>query len=568
VDLLPPADAAGLLRTLIGARAEDDQAAIAALAAQCCRLPLALRVAAELAAARPVTPLDLLVNELADQRQRLNLLDAGGDPYTAVRAVFSWSWQHLDPAAAHVFRLASLHPGARVDSHDAAALADTTAEQAGRQLEALARAHLIQPTGRGRYGMHDLLRSYGRELAEAHEDHYERQAALTRLLDHYLGTAAVAMDILYPAERHHRPRAPRPAVAATAVAGSAEARAWLDTRRENLVAMIVHAARGWPSRAIALAATVSRDLDTCGHYPEAVTIHTCASRAARHVANRTAEATALTSLGVVEWRRGRFQQAASNLRLAVRLYRGSGDRAGLAAALGNLGLVELKRGSYQQAIRHYQQALALYREVGDRIGEARALGCLGDVDRRQGRYQEATSHLLEALAVYRETGNRTGEAQALVCLGDVDRLQGRYRRAARRHRQALALNRDTGNRPGEAAALNGLGNTLAAAGQRGQARAQHYAALTLAAQIGDVYEQAHAHYGLGRACLAAGQPASAARHWQRALTLYTSLAAPETGQVRASLEKISAPAGAPSSPQRADRATDSSSSRRPRPRPA
>jgi tetratricopeptide (TPR) repeat protein len=551
-----------------------------ALAAQCCRLPLALRVAAELAAARAATPLDRLVSELADQRQRLNLLDAGGDPYTAVRAVFSWSWQHLDPAAARVFRLASLHPGACLDHHDVAALAGTTAEQAGRQLEVLARAHLIQPAGPGRYGLHDLLRSYGRELAEAHEDRVERQAALTRLLDHYQGTTAAAMDILYPAERHHRPRVPRRAVPAAAFAGTAGARAWLDTRRESLVAVVVHAARDWPGHAIALAATVSRDLDTCGHYPDAVTIHTCASRAARQAGDRTAEAAALTSLGVVEWRRGRFQQADSNLRLALRLYRDSGDRAGMAAALGNLGLVELKRGRYQQAIRHYQQALALYREVGDRIGEARALGCLGDVDRRQGRYQQAAEHnrqalalhresgyrsgeagalvglgdidrrqgryqqaaghLLQALAVYRETSNRTGEAQALVCLGDVDRLQGRYRRAARRHRQALALNRETGNRPGEAAALNGLGNALAAAGKRGQARAQHYAALTLAAQIGDAYEQAHAHYGLGRACLAAGRPGAATRHWQQALAFYTSLAAPETGQVRASLEKIGA----------------------------
>jgi hypothetical protein len=78
--LLPLPDAVGLLRVLIGSRADADLDAAAALAEQCSRLPLALRVAAELAAASPAARLAELVDELADQRQRLDLLDAGDDP--------------------------------------------------------------------------------------------------------------------------------------------------------------------------------------------------------------------------------------------------------------------------------------------------------------------------------------------------------------------------------------------------------------------------------------------------------------------------------------------------------
>jgi NB-ARC domain len=100
LDLLPLADAIGLLRNLIGERASADPAAAEALAARCCQLPLALRVAAELAAARPADQLADLAGELADQQHRLDLLDAGGDPRTAVRAVFSWSYRNLDAAAA------------------------------------------------------------------------------------------------------------------------------------------------------------------------------------------------------------------------------------------------------------------------------------------------------------------------------------------------------------------------------------------------------------------------------------------------------------------------------------
>jgi DNA-binding SARP family transcriptional activator len=211
LDLLPLADAVSLLRALIGSRVDADPQAATALATRCCRLPLALRVAAELAAARPQIPLADLSGELADQQQRLDVLDVGGDPRTAVRAVFSWSYRHLDPEAARAFRLAGLHPGADFDPCAVAALTATTAAQSRRLLEVLARGHLVQPTGAGRYGMHDLLRAYAAEQACAIDTGQQRQAALTGLLDYYSHAAAGAMDALHPAERQRRPQPPAPA---------------------------------------------------------------------------------------------------------------------------------------------------------------------------------------------------------------------------------------------------------------------------------------------------------------------------------------------------------------------
>ena len=131
LDLLPLPDAIGLLRRLIGPRAKADPGATEELARRCCRLPLALRVAAERAAARPADSLAELLAELDEQRQ-LDVLDAGGDSATAVRAVFSWSCRHLDAAAGRAFRLIGLHPGPDVDRYGLAALTGSTAVQAGR----------------------------------------------------------------------------------------------------------------------------------------------------------------------------------------------------------------------------------------------------------------------------------------------------------------------------------------------------------------------------------------------------------------------------------------------------
>ena len=123
LDLLLLADAIALLTELIGERAAADPYAAALLAGCCCRLPLALRIAAELATARPRVPLAVLAAELEQRQRRLDLLEAGGDSATAVREVFSWSVRHLDPATARGFALAALHPGTDLDASALAALA-------------------------------------------------------------------------------------------------------------------------------------------------------------------------------------------------------------------------------------------------------------------------------------------------------------------------------------------------------------------------------------------------------------------------------------------------------------
>jgi DNA-binding SARP family transcriptional activator/tetratricopeptide (TPR) repeat protein len=577
LDLLPLADAVGLLRALIGSRVDADPDAADTLAARCARLPLALRVAAELAAACPAASLAELADELADQQQRLDLLDAGGDTRTAVRAVFSWSYRHLDSAAARAFRLLSMHTGADLDRYAAAALMGTAVERAGRLVDQLSRAHLLQSTGPGRHTMHDLLRAYGRELAAADRGKDERRAALTRLFDYYLHTSVAAMNTLFPAEAAGRSSMPRPAATAwPATDHRATARAWLDAERANHVAAAAHAAtQGWPGHATRMAATVFRYLDVGGHMSEAVTIHSHARRAATVIGDRAAEAEALTCLGVAYLRQGLFGQAAGHLNQALQLCQLTGDRGGEARALVDLGLVDLRLGNHERGRGSLQLGAAVYRDIGDRFGEARAMANLGIIERRLGRYQQASECLLQSLAVCQAAGDRLSQAPVLTNLGLVDLQLGRYQQAVGHHRQALALFRETGNRngeahalgnlgvaelrwqrhqhaaghlrqaltlfretsdtAGEAEALNGLGELLLATGQPGDARAQHAAALVLTGQIGDKYEQARAHDGLARCYHAAGDPGRTVRHWQEALALYSYLDAPEAEQVRAHL---------------------------------
>jgi DNA-binding SARP family transcriptional activator/tetratricopeptide (TPR) repeat protein len=541
--VLPADEAVGLLRALIGDRVDAEPEVTVTLAGYCARLPLALRVAAERAAASPGVSLADIASELADQQARLDLLDAAGDRLTAVRAVFSWSVRHLDTESARAFRLLGLHPGPDFDDYAAAALTDTTIRRARWLMERLARAYLVQPAGQGRYGMHDLLRAYAADQAAAQDGEQERGAALTRLFDHYLATAAVAARTLFPADPD-QPALPRRAGPVPPVTSPAAALAWLDGQRSTLVAVAAHAAdHGWPGHAIGLAGTIFRYLDV-GYFTDAAAMHRHARRAAAQAGDRAAEAAALTMLGAADAARGRLSQATSHLDRAVALCRAHGDRSGEARALGNLGMADYCLGRYVQAAACHRMALAIYLEAGDHAGEARELHALGVIDLRLGRYDQAAAHLRRSLALFRHGGHRSGEAHALGHLGELELRQGRYvaaigllrrslelgreigsrlcqaraltclglcelhqgrRRQAIGHlRQSLALHGQAGNRSGQAEALNGLGEAFLAASQAGRAGARHAAALALATRCGDTHQQARAHSGLAGARQAAG----------------------------------------------------------------
>lgn len=573
LDLLPVKDAAALLRELIGERAAADPAAVAELAEHCGRLPLALRVAAELAVSRPADSLTRLVADLKDEQRRLDLLSAHGDPRTAVRAVFAWSYQHLDEDTARAFRLAGLHLGADFEPYAVAALTGSELREARRAIDTLNRAHLVHAAAPGRYAMHDLLRAYARALSGKVDGPDEEQAALSRLFNHYVHASAAAMDVFHPAERYRRPRIPAPPTPVPPFADPAQALAWLDGQRDCLVTTAQYAAdHGRPWVATRLSATLYRYLDLGSHCADARAVHACALRSARQCGDRTAEGVALNALGGIDLLQGRYQQAGANQRAALAAFVESGDRANQAHALNSLGNVAHHQGAYQAATARYEQALALYRETGHRNGQAVVLSNLGAVLKSLGRYQHAIGHYQQALALYRQTGNRHGEAIALSNIGSAYERQGSHQEAAEFHQEALGLHRAMGNRNGEAIALNNLGTierhrgrypeaialhqraftmhcetgdrsmqaaainnlglALLSSGETRCARTQYAAALDIASQIGDKYEQGRAHAGLGDVGQADGEIGPAIGHWQQALALFTELGVPEAAEVQ------------------------------------
>jgi tetratricopeptide (TPR) repeat protein/transcriptional regulator with XRE-family HTH domain len=579
--VLPLDDAVALLRSLIGGRADDEPQALAELAGLCARLPLALRIAAELAAARPDASLRELVTEL--QQSQLDVLDAGEDR-ADVRAVFSWSVRQLPADAAQAFALTGLHPGSDFDLYAVAALTGTTTGQARRILARLQRASLIQSAGPGRYGLHDLLRAYAREQAVAAEHGGARdtdsssRSALTRLFDYYLATVAAAMDIVFPAEASYRPRPSPPGVTVPEMRGEAAARAWLDSERANLVAVVVHCTNhGWPRHATNLASTLSRYLIDGSHVPEGQTIYDHALQAARHSGDLVAEADALGNLAGVSFIRGHVRESIGPYMAALERYRQCGIRSSEAETLHNLGAAQYQLHDCPAAVAYFRESVNAWQDAGDSLGVARALTLLAGAEIRMDQHDDAAEHLQLALPVLRKAKDQPFEASALGWLGGLTSRRGRLAAAVAFHEQALAIYRHLDHPSGTCRELNNLGEIslrreeyqqaigyleqalalcreagnleetmtlrkLAAAlhgvGQLAAARAKLEDALRLAAETSDTYQHASAHRDLAENYLAADEETRARHHWLEALDLYTELGTPEADQVRSRLSTL------------------------------
>ncbi|MFJ5139765.1 BTAD domain-containing putative transcriptional regulator [Streptomyces sp. NPDC088707] len=547
MDVLPAADAVELFTAIVGERAAAEPLAVLDVLQLCGFLPLAVRIAAARLHHRPRWTVAHLADRLGDQRRRLAELATSE---RGVAAAFTLSYQQLTPDQQRMFRLLGLQPGRDIGPEAAAALAGLPLDEAEALLEDLLDAHVLSQHQLGRYTFHDLLREHA--LATAAQEPSEAQSeALGRLFHHYLHTASIAIDHLYPEGKNRRPRIPAPDTPSWPPRDEAEAITWLDCERANLMATGQYAAEhDWHSHTSRLAATLHRYLLGHGHQADALALNGLALRAARLSGDTAAETRTLIDRGQVYfWWHGAFEQAAEHFRNALDLARETGDQGAMASALAALGTVFTRRRAYDRAHDHCVRALALFQELGDRGGEARCLTDLGIVHERQGRHEDAHEHHRQALHVYRETGSRIGETVVLNNIGLLYQQQGRYDEARRHHDEALDLSRRFDFPGDEAESLNALAEASRSLGDLDRAATEFDSALTLARECSYLPEQARAHNGLAHVHRDLGRVPLAHDHARQALDLYTALAVPEAEEIRTFLTELPPTATDPTSPE-------------------
>ncbi|MFI9119538.1 BTAD domain-containing putative transcriptional regulator [Streptomyces bikiniensis] len=257
LDVLDPDEGRRLLAATVGeSRVAAEEEAARRLVRVCGGLPLAIRIAGANLLARDARIADHCAALSGDDV--LSRLRVEGDRRSTVRAAFDLSYRALPAAGRRMFRLLGLMPGPDLTVDGAAALADTTSAEAAGLLAVLTDAHLVRERAGGRFGLHDLLRTYARELAGREEAHAARQ----RLFDWYLYHADAAARLLHPAETAPAAGTPAPS-AALVFSDHGEASEWLDGERENLAGAVLQAAgTGFTSVAWRLAESLHPYLST------------------------------------------------------------------------------------------------------------------------------------------------------------------------------------------------------------------------------------------------------------------------------------------------------------------
>jgi tetratricopeptide (TPR) repeat protein/transcriptional regulator with XRE-family HTH domain len=464
LDVLPGAEAGELLSRRLGfERVAGDPAAMARLTGLCARLPLALAVVAARAVARPGQALSTLADELQDEQTRLDGLD-GGDATANVRSVLSWSYASLSAPAASMFRLLGVHPGPDISAPAATSLAGVDRGAAYAALTELIRANLVTEDRPGRFGFHDLLRSYAAEQARSLDSASTRRDAIYRVLDHYLQTARAATRMLTP-RTAMTASPPQPGVRPEDITTYDDALAWYEAERQVLHAAVQTAvSAGFDEHAWQLPATMATFLHLRGYWLENVELQQTGLAVALRLGEPRTQARMHHGVGHAQALLGSLEEASFHYAQALDLYRQDGNRTAQAHVHVSLGGLLDKLGRYRESLAQCEHALIIYTELGDRVGQARTLNNLGWCHAQLADYRQSLLDVRQAIDLHQQVGDQGGEATAWDSLGYAHHHLGEHDEALACYEQALQMFRDQGDRFNQADILTHLGDAHAAAG--------------------------------------------------------------------------------------------------------
>ncbi|MEH0819246.1 MULTISPECIES: AfsR/SARP family transcriptional regulator [unclassified Micromonospora] len=523
--VLPEQESVELLARLVGAdRAAAEDVSTGRIVRQCGALPLAIRVAGARLASRQRWPLKLLADRLADERRRLDELAIGDQE---VRASIGLSYRGLEAGDAAVLRVLGLLGLPDFPAWVAAIALDLGEEEAEQAIERLMDAQLaefvqVDGTGHLRYRLHDLVRLYARERAEAEHPEPELRELVSRVTTTWLW--------LIDAVRRGASTGPPPAGAGRALGDLGERvldqpRSWFATEHDSLVrAVEVAAERGLDQQACDLASLLSTfPYATASRFESWTRTHDVALAAARRNGNRHGEAVLLSGFGQLRCAQDRYAESAQYLTQALEAFREGGHRHEEALTLTALGATCREQCRFAEALYFLGCAEPIARDLGDDAVLADVRRLAGAVRLEQGDLAAARTDLEMALRVYEGLADRRGVALTW-------RMLSLHHRARDELREALALAvraRDTFRELDEslleAYGDRAVGKALVRLGRSTEAAGLLQRSLATSRRAGDRWGEAATLRVLGQLHLSRRELADAERHLRASLRLWDEL---------------------------------------------
>ncbi|HZX03937.1 helix-turn-helix domain-containing protein [Kribbella sp.] len=485
LDALSESESVDLLAGMIGpSRVVAEPGATQVLARYAGRLPLAIRLVGGRLATRPTWPVQHLVDLLKDEERRLDSL---GSDETGVRASIASSVQFLetsdrdlDRKAAAALPVLAVPDGSDLTTGIAATLLEVPLRRADAIVERLVDLNLLESVAPGRFRFHDLIRAYGREVADTTLSPAERDEALARVIRYYVEAGWSCHALTHPTS----PRLPMATVGVSGLLPTFSSREdslrWLDAEQRNLMDRFRQA------RQTSLADDV-----LLAELP-------------------------LALFGYHESRR-RWQEIREVGSGAVELAQRHG-RADVAAWLQHDGAIpDAENGAVHAASTRIRAALKMFFEIHDQFGQARCCSSLAYLLGMVGEIDDALAYGRVALSLSRTIQDTTLEGVALTAVGALYDRTGDFARADEAFAAGIALaERNNDSRALFKRYLNAAFAHLQVGRHQDSVRTASEA-LKILERLGDATVQGEAHHLLTAAYAAQGDYLAAIGHIESGL---------------------------------------------------
>jgi DNA-binding SARP family transcriptional activator/tetratricopeptide (TPR) repeat protein len=454
-------DALSLLSRIAGAARVTAEPAAATGIGRCCgNSPLAVRIAAAKLASRPHWPLRKLLDDLNNERQRLDLLRLG---QLDVRASIGLSYRDLDSSAKVLFeRLGDLNVPF-VTVWLSAALLDTTMSEAERLLERLLDAQLLAADGFvgdwPRYRLHDLVRLFANEKS-AGVDERERHDYLARAFgaclrisdEWWRGICGGDYLVIHGDARRWPPPPAPPLELGLAPMSSFEHEHPVVSALVRRAAQEGHTAAAWDIACKVFDPYLFLRLDQ-----EAERVLAIARTQALLVDDQLGNANILLHQAMLEINRALPARARPHFEEAGVIFDRYGNTAGRGLAVLGLSILNRKLGKLPDARRDCLAAIQWFRLAGDLGGEAQAFRNLAHIAEDEEKWDEAENYFVAAADVLPPEHSRMViGVRTRYWHGMLNWRRGRIERAQVDFEAVLDCATDIGELRVQASALSGL----------------------------------------------------------------------------------------------------------------
>jgi transcriptional regulator with XRE-family HTH domain/tetratricopeptide (TPR) repeat protein len=527
LDALSPSESVELLSGVVGqSRIAAEPAAAEALASFTGRLPLAVRLIGGRLAARPSWPIQHLVELLEDEDRRLDTL---GSDETGVRAniassvdFLQTSDRALDREAARALPLLSIPDGADLLTVVAAQILELPTRKTNAILERLADLNLMESVAPERYRFHDLIRAYGREIADDTLSVSESHHSLERVLRFYIGCAWQCQTLTHTASPRI-PLASVPPLQLPALATRTSSLQWFDAEQRNLMDRFAQATSVMAGSTLLPEAALAMFgyHESRRRWMEMEEMSRGAVELATKLDLPLMAAWLQHDRAIPTVENGRLESAVPSLSKALSMFQDAGDLTGQSRCSSSLTYVLAGLDRIDEALEFGKQSLEISEKLGDQVLEGVAHTALGVLYNRVGDYEQADTNFDRGIALARQIGHSRSEQKRNANAAFSHLLAGRLAAADRYNREAQRIAEEATDDVARTESHQTRALIFAAGGDYAAAAKQAEAGIHFARRSADAIREGRLYLELARIQAAAGERSAAIMNATQAVTKLT-----------------------------------------------